>query len=32
VPANYAASVIDNTISLLATLTTVDDLVKIWDA
>jgi nicotinamidase-related amidase len=32
VPANYAASVIDNTISLLATLTTVDDLVKVWDA
>jgi biuret amidohydrolase len=30
VPADYAAAIIDNTLSLLATLTTVDELVEIW--
>jgi nicotinamidase-related amidase len=30
VPADYAAAMIDNTLSLLATLTTVDDLVECW--
>jgi nicotinamidase-related amidase len=30
VPADYAAAMIDNTLSLLATLTTVDELVEIW--
>jgi nicotinamidase-related amidase len=30
VPADYAAAMIDNTLSLLATLTTVDELVDIW--
>ena len=31
VPADYAAAVIDNTLALLATLTTVDELVTIWE-
>jgi len=31
VPAEYADAVIDNTLSLLATLTTVDELVAIWE-
>jgi len=31
VPADYAAAVIDNTLALLATLTTVDELVEIWE-
>ena len=31
VPADYAAAVIDNTLALLATLTTVDELVPIWE-
>jgi nicotinamidase-related amidase len=31
VPADYADAVIDNTLSLLATLTTVDELTAIWD-
>jgi hypothetical protein len=30
IPAAYADAVIDNTLSLLATLTTVDDLVAAW--
>lgn len=30
VPADYAQAVIDNTLSLLATVTTVDDLVEVW--
>ena len=30
VPADYAAAMIDNTLSLLATLTTADELVEIW--
>jgi biuret amidohydrolase len=30
VPSDYAAAMIDNTLSLLATLTTVDDLVECW--
>jgi nicotinamidase-related amidase len=30
VPADYADAMIDNTLSLLATLTTVDELVEIW--
>lgn len=32
VPADYADAVIDNTLSLLATVTTVDELAAIWDA
>lgn len=32
VPADYADAIIDNTLSLLATLTTVDELTKIWSA
>ncbi|HEX6421207.1 MAG TPA: isochorismatase family protein [Acidimicrobiales bacterium] len=32
VPAAYADAVIDNTLGLLATLTTVDELVKIWSS
>lgn len=32
VPADYAEAVIDNTLSLLATLTTVDELVGVWEA
>ena len=32
VPAEYANAVIDNTLSLLATVTTVDELVALWDA
>jgi nicotinamidase-related amidase len=32
VPADYAAAVIDNTLALLATLTTVDELTAIWQA
>jgi biuret amidohydrolase len=32
VPADYAEAVIDNTLSLLATVTTVDELVKAWSA
>ena len=31
VPANYAGAVIDNTLALLATLTTVEELVTIWE-
>lgn len=31
VPTDYAAAVIDNTLALLATLTTVDELVTIWE-
>ncbi len=31
IPADYAAAVIDNTLSLLATVTTVDELVTIWN-
>jgi nicotinamidase-related amidase len=30
VPAAYAEAVIDNTLSLLATVTTVDELVEVW--
>ncbi|MFO7281592.1 MAG: isochorismatase family protein, partial [Thermoanaerobacterales bacterium] len=30
VPADYAEAVIDNTLSLLATVTTVDELVEVW--
>jgi nicotinamidase-related amidase len=30
IPADYADAVIDNTLGLLATLTTVDELVEIW--
>jgi nicotinamidase-related amidase len=30
VPADYAEAIVDNTLSLLATLTTVDELVEIW--
>jgi biuret amidohydrolase len=30
IPAEYATSVIDNTLSLLATITTTDDLIKAW--
>ena len=30
IPAEYADAVIDNTLALLATLTTVDDLVAAW--
>jgi hypothetical protein len=32
VPAEYADAVIDNTLSLLATITTVDELTAVWDA
>ena len=32
VPADYADAVIDNTLALLATLTTVDELVRIWES
>ena len=32
VPADYADAVIDNTLSLLATITTVDELVGVWEA
>jgi nicotinamidase-related amidase len=32
VPVDYAEAVVDNTLSLLATLTTVDELVKIWSS
>jgi nicotinamidase-related amidase len=32
VPAAYADAVIDNTLALLATLTTVDELVRIWES
>jgi nicotinamidase-related amidase len=32
VPADYAAAVIDNTLALLATLTTADELAAIWEA
>ncbi len=31
VPADYADAVIDNTLSLLATLTTVDDVTSCWE-
>jgi hypothetical protein len=31
VPADYAEAVIDNTLALLATLTTVDELTTIWE-
>jgi nicotinamidase-related amidase len=31
IPADYADAVIDNTLSLLATITTVDELVTIWE-
>ena len=30
IPADYADAVIDNTLSLLATLTTTDDLIEAW--
>jgi hypothetical protein len=30
VPTDYADAIIDNTLSLLTTLTTVDELVEIW--
>ena len=32
VPAEYAEAVIDNTLSLLATVTTVDELVAVWES
>ena len=32
VPADYAEAVIENTLSLLATVTTVDELVGVWEA
>jgi hypothetical protein len=32
VPADYAAAVVDNTLALLATVTTVDELTAIWEA
>jgi hypothetical protein len=30
VPADYAAAVVDNTLSLVATITTTDDLLAAW--
>jgi len=30
IPADYATSIIDNTLSLLATITTTDDLIEAW--
>jgi len=30
IPADYATSIIDNTLSLLATVTTTDDLIELW--
>ena len=30
IPADYATSIIDNTLSLLATITTTDDLIEVW--
>jgi nicotinamidase-related amidase len=30
IPAGYATSIIDNTLSLLATITTTDDLIDAW--
>jgi hypothetical protein len=30
IPADYAAAVIDNTLSLLATVTTTDELLEAW--
>ena len=30
IPADYAATILDNTISLLATVTTTDDLLTAW--
>jgi nicotinamidase-related amidase len=30
IPTEYAASIIDNTLSLLATVTTTDDLIELW--
>jgi biuret amidohydrolase len=32
VPADYAAAVVDNTLALLASVTTTDALVAIWEA
>jgi nicotinamidase-related amidase len=32
IPADYARSVIDNTMALVATLTTVDELIACWSA
>jgi nicotinamidase-related amidase len=32
VPADYADAVIDNTLALLATVTTVDEIVRVWEA
>ncbi len=31
IPADYAEAVIDNTLALLATITTVDELATIWE-
>jgi biuret amidohydrolase len=31
VPADYADAIIDNTLSLLATITTVDEITAVWD-
>jgi hypothetical protein len=30
IPADYATAIVDNTLSLLATLTTTDDLIDVW--
>jgi nicotinamidase-related amidase len=30
IPADYATAIIDNTLSLLATVTTTDDLIELW--
>jgi biuret amidohydrolase len=30
IPADYASAIIDNTLSLLATITTTDDLLDVW--
>jgi nicotinamidase-related amidase len=30
IPTDYATSIIDNTLSLLATITTSDDLIEVW--
>jgi nicotinamidase-related amidase len=30
IPTDYATSIIDNTLSLLATITTIDDLIEAW--
>ncbi|PRC44712.1 isochorismatase, partial [Mycobacterium sp. ITM-2017-0098] len=31
IPADYATAVIDNTLSLLATITTTDELIEAWE-